>query len=366
MFVDPLTQLRYLAPDEYQFRKQVLSFMHFLHSEGATVLFTSQNTTPQPDDDLQFMSDGTITLTRDPRERTLEVTKFRGSDFEAGKHSIRIAHGGMSVFPDLIPRQHGREFTDETIPSGVPELDQLLYGGIERGTATIITGPTGVGKTTTGIQFMKEAAGRGERSIVYTFEEGKETLIHRCESISMPVKEMLDRGTLTIEEIEPLELSADEFAHRVRREVEEEDTEIVMLDGIAGYRLSVHGGQDDLTRELHKIGKYMKNMGATLLLINETNAIAGNFEVTDEGVSYLADNILFLRHLEIDGDMRKAIGVLKKRTSDFERTVRQFQLDEYGIRIGEPMTGLRGILNGTPEWIDRPKELLGDAGEKER
>ncbi|KYH26112.1 DNA repair and recombination protein RadB [Halalkalicoccus paucihalophilus] len=362
VFVDPLTQLRYLAPDDYQFRKQVLSFMQFLHGEGATVLFTSQDTTPQPDDDLQFMSDGTITLTRDARERLLEVTKLRGSDFEDGRHSFRIREGRMCVFPDLIPRQHGREFADETIPSGVPELDQLLYGGLERGTATIITGPTGVGKTTTGIQFMKEAAGRGERSVVYTFEEGRETLIHRCESINMPVGEMLEKGTLRIEEIEPLELSADEFAYRVRQEVEEEGTEIVMLDGIVGYRLSVYGNHDDLTREIHKIGKYMKNMGATLLLINETNSIAGNFEVTDEGVSYLADNILFLRHLEIGGEMRKAIGVLKKRTSDFERTVREFKLDEYGIRIGEPMTDLRGILNGTPEWIDGPNELIRDGG----
>lgn len=362
VFVDPLTQLRYLAPDDYQFRKQVLSFMQFLHGEGATVLFTSQDTTPQPDDDLQFMSDGTITLTRDVRERFLEVTKFRGSDFEDRRHSFRIKHGGMHVFPDLIPRQHGREFANETIPSGVPELDQLLYGGIERGTATIITGPTGVGKTTTGIQFMKEAAGRGERSVVYTFEEGRETLIHRCESINMPVGEMLEKGTLRIEEIEPLELSADEFAYRVRQEVEEEGTEIVMLDGIVGYRLSVHGKRDDLTREIHKIGKYMKNMGATLLLINETNSIAGTFEVTDEGVSYLADNILFLRHLEIGGEMRKAIGVLKKRTSDFERSVREFELDEYGIRIGEPMTDLRGILNGTPEWVDESDELIRDGG----
>ncbi|ADJ14291.1 ATPase domain-containing protein [Halalkalicoccus jeotgali] len=362
VFVDPLTQLRYLAPDDYQFRKQVLSFMDFLHGEGATVLFTSQDTTPQPDDDLQFMSDGTITLTRHLRERLLEVTKFRGSNFEDGRHSFRIRHGGLHVFPDLIPRQHGREFANETIPSGVPELDQLLYGGLERGTATIITGPTGVGKTTTGVQFMKEAAGRGERSVVYTFEEGRETLIHRCESINMPIREMLDRGTLRIEEIEPLELSADEFAYRVRREIEDHDTEIVMLDGIVGYRLSVHGDRDDLTREIHKLGKYMKNMGATLLLINETNSIAADFEVTDDGVSYLADNILFLRHLEIGGEMRKAIGVLKKRTSDFERSVREFELDEYGIRIGEPMTDLRGILNGTPEWVDEPNELLRDGG----
>ena len=96
-------------------------------------------------------------------------------------------------------------------------------------------------------------------------------------------------------------------------------------------------------------------MGVTVLLINEVEYITGDFAVTDVGISYLADNIVILRYLELEGEMRKAIGVLKKRLSDFEKTLREFEISRYGIKVGKPLTGLRGILSGTPEWVDKPK-----------
>ncbi|MFC6724579.1 ATPase domain-containing protein [Halobium palmae] len=350
IFVDPITQLRYLSPDEYQFRKEVLSFMQFLKERGATVLFTSQDTPSTPDDDLQFMCDGVVELNRQEEGRTLSVPKFRGSGVRDGSHALRIDDGGIEVFSRLVPRQHGAEFTAETISSGVPELDRLLKGGLERGTVTIITGSPGVGKTTSGIQFMKEAAGRGERSVVYSFEEARSTLLHRCESINIPVREMIEKGTLAVEEIEALQLSATEFAHRVREEVEENDTQIVMIDGVEGYKQALRDTDSDLVRELHSICRYLKNMGVTVVLMNEMRTIVGEFRLTEAGLSYLSDNIIFIQHLEIDGRMRKAIGVLKKRTSDFERQVREFRITEYGVKIGEPMDGLRGILSGSPTW----------------
>lgn len=359
VFVDPLTQLRYLSPDDYQFRKQVLSFTEFLKEQGATVLFTSQDTEAEPDDDLQFISDGIIHLLRSSKGRAIEVHKLRGSDFEGGTHTLRIDHGGLTVSPNLVPRQHAQEFDAETISSGVPELDKLLHGGIERGTVTIVSGPAGVGKTTTGIQFMKEAAGRSERSVIYSFEEGKGTLLHRCESINIPINEMLERGTLEIEEIEALQLSSDEFAQRVREQVEEQDARIVMIDGVAGYRLALRGDDQSLTTELHSLSKYLKNMGVTVILVSETRDTTGSFQVTEEGLSYLGDNIVFLQHLEIDGRMRKAIGVLKKRTSDVERTVREFEITEYGVRIGDRLTEVQGILSGTPEWSGSNREDTG-------
>ncbi len=172
--LDAITQFRYLSADAFQFRKQVLSFVRFLLEQGATILFTSEGSIAAPDDDLQFISDGVIHLNSDSADgRTLNVTKFRGSDFRRGFHSMRLTNKGMEVFPRLQPEVYKREFVMKVIPSGVPELDELLHGGIERGTVTIITGPTGVGKTTLGLQFMKEAAGRGERSVVYTFEEAE-------------------------------------------------------------------------------------------------------------------------------------------------------------------------------------------------
>lgn len=350
VFIDAMTQFRYLATDPFQYRKQVLSFLRFLAEQGATVLFTSESSAEAPDEDLQFLADGVIHLEFAPDGRTLSVTKFRGSDFRSGYHAMRLSEKGMEVFPRLVPEDYRREFVPETISSGVPELDELLHGGLERGTVTIITGPSGVGKTTLGLVFMKEAAGRGERSVVYTFEEGVETLLARCEAINIPVHAMMERGTLNVVPIEALRYTPDEFARLVRHEVEEEGSRLVMIDSISGYRLSLRG--KDLVSHMHALCKYLANMGVTVLLINEVEHITGEFRATEVGISYLADNIIFLRYLEMGGELHKAIGVLKKRLSDFEKTLREYEITRYGVKVGTPLTGLRGILSGTPELAE--------------
>ncbi|MBD1806268.1 AAA family ATPase [Microcoleus sp. FACHB-SPT15] len=350
IFIDSMTQFRYLATDTFQFRKQVLSFLRFLTEQGTTVLFTSEHSVEAPDDDLQFMSDGVLNLNFSGGDRTLYVSKFRGSGFRDGYHSIRLTSNGMQLFPKLIPQVFERAITTETISSGIPEIDELLHGGIERSTITIISGPSGVGKSTLGLQFMKEAAGRGERSVIYTFEENKETLLHRAEGVNVPVHAMQERGTLSIVPIEPLHYTPDEFANLVRREVEHQQAQIVMIDSVSGYRLSVRG--EDLTPHLHALCKYLQNMGVAVLLINEVESITGEFRATEIGISYLADTIIFLRYLEIRGELRRVIGVLKKRMSDFEKNLREFQISRYGIKVGSPLKQLRGILTGVPELLE--------------
>ncbi|MBD2001127.1 AAA family ATPase [Leptolyngbya sp. FACHB-541] len=350
VFIDAMTQFRYLATDVFQFRKQVLSFLRFLLEQGATVLFASESSPTMPDDDLQFMSDGVIELQQTNGTRCLMVVKFRGSGFRAGAHTFRLLATGMEVFPRLQPEAYERDFKMEAIPSGVPELDALLDGGIERGTVTIFTGPTGVGKTTIGVQFIKAAAERGERSVLYAFEEQVSMVLHRAEAISIPVRGMVQRETLSIVAVEPLQFSPDEFANLVRQEVEQKQARIVMLDSIAGYRLSVRGA--DLVSHLHALCKYLQNVGVTVILINETEGITGDFRATEIGISYLADNIVFLRYLEMQGEMRKAIGVLKKRLSNFERTLRELDITSDGIQVGQPLSQLRGILRGEPEQVN--------------
>lgn len=362
VFVDPITQLRYLSTDQYQFRQQTLSFMRLLSEHGATVLFTTQATKSSPDDDLQFMSDGTIELGYTTTGRSIAVPKFRGSDTRSGDHGVSITDEGLEVYPEIAPDEYQQEFVAESIASGVPEVDALLNGGLARGTVTVLSGPTGVGKSTTGTQFLKEAADRNERSVIYLFEESEMTFIQRSEAINIPVKEMRDRETLNIEEIEPLNTSPQEFAKLVRREVEEEGTEVVMIDGIAGFKLSLQGEEDELVTHLHALNRYLKNMGVTVVLVEEVANITGEFRATEVGISYLADNIIFLRHLELDGEMRKAIGVLKMRTSDFERTLREFKITEDGITVGEPLTQLQGILSGKPERIDSNNEPDSEFG----
>jgi circadian clock protein KaiC len=345
VFIDSLTQFRYLAPDALQFRKQALSLLHFLCEQGATVIVSSEGTTENPDDDLGFMTDGVIELESSPQGRTVGVTKFRGSGFSGGRHTLRIGAWGIGVFPTLQPQGQGITPRTECLSSGVPSIDQMLGGGLERGTVTIITGPTGVGKTTLGLLFMKEAASRGERSVVYSFEENPQTLFTRCEAVSIPVRAMTEGGTLSVLKIEPLQYTTNEFAQMVRFQAEELRSRIVMIDSVAGYRLSLRGA--DLVRSLHALSRYLSQMGVTTLLINEVEAITGRFQATESGISYLADNIVFLRYLEVEGELQKAIGVLKKRLSGFEDTIRRMEITRYGLKVGEPFR-LHGLLGGVP------------------
>jgi circadian clock protein KaiC len=155
-------------------------------------------------------------------------------------------------------------------------------------------------------------------------------------------------------QVEPLRFTPDEFSNIVRRDVEERGTHLVMIDSTAGYRLSL--GDGELVGYLHALCKFLQNVGVAVLLTNEVESITGEFRATELGISYLADNIIFLRYLEMDGELHRAIGVLKKRLTSFEKTLREIELTRYGIKVGKPLTGLRGILRGTPEWVDAPRK----------
>ena len=353
VFLDPVTQFRYLTEDDYQFRKQVISLMRYLTANDATVLFTSQRSEDAPDDDLQFLADGVVDLAQTGDGRTLDVPKLRGSDSQNGTHALTISHDGIEVYPVLVPGDHDATFATETIPSGVENLDALLDGGIERGTVSVLSGPTGVGKTTIGSLFMTEAAARGERAVIYMFEENVATFRHRTDAVGLPVDRMVAEGTLAIEEIEPLDLSPEQFASMVRTEVEQRDTSVVMIDGIKGYTLSIQGDQQELVRKLHALGRYLKNMGVTVVFVDEVGTVAGEFRPTESGISYLADNILFLRYAEVGAELGKVAGVLKKRVGSFERTLRPLSIDTDGITVGDPLSTVDGLLSGSPS-LDRP------------
>lgn len=347
VFLDSITMLRFLNRDPFQMRKMAHSLTHFIKQRGGTLLMTSETADEQEEKEATFWVDGVIQLEYSPAWRKLSVTKFRGSDFLHGNHSFKFGKGGITVYTRLQPRQYERSFISEPLSSGIPELDSLLHGGLEKGTITIVTGPTGVGKTNLGMQILKEAASRGERSAIYTFEESAETIIRRSESVNVPVREMIEKGKLKVVPVEPLSYSPDEFLKMVRTDIEEHGTEFVLLDSIGGYSLAVR--EESTLERLHALTVYLQNVGVTGMLIHESTNIAGQFQTTGMNASYLADNILFLRYIERNGELRKAIGVLKKRLSDFERSIRSFEVTSEGLKVGEKLTNLRGILSGMPE-----------------
>ena len=349
IFVDPLTQLRYLATDRFQFHRQVLSFLRFISEGGATVVLSSENSLEAPDNDVQFLVHSVIQLENKSDSRSLFVIKYRNSDFLTGCHSYRLTGNGAIVYPKLNAREFSREFPKSVLPSRNSELDKLLGGGIERGTINMLTGPSGVGKTTLGMQIISTCAVSGNKAVVFSFEEEVEMILTRCDAIGIKARARMQEGLLKVQKIEPLLYSVDEFALLVRNMVEEQDIKTVMIDSTSGYNLAMKG--EKLVDHLHVLCKYLQSMGVTVLLVTELTTITGDFRIAENGISYLSDNVIFLRYLEMQGEMKKAIGVLKKRLSDFEKTLREFEITQNGIKIGQPLTNLRGILRGEPEWV---------------
>jgi circadian clock protein KaiC len=355
LVIDPLSELHSLLPDDFQFRRSISSLFNELIDREITTLCTVQSTDDEATADLEHLGNVTIDVRRTTDRRTLEVTKFRGSPSVSGRHTVRIhADSGARLYPKLRPGDHYRETSRDRLPSDVPGLDDLLQGGLERGSVTIISGPSGVGKTTTGTHFLQAAARRGERALAFLFEELRSDYLHRSTQLGFDVQRLVDDGILEVEEVESLTQSPDEFAHSVREAVETRDVTFVMLDGVAGYRLGLRGddSQSQLTRELHALCRYLKRMGVTVVLVEEIRNVTGEFTPTEQQTSYLADTIVFLRYLEVDGRIEKAIGVLKKRYGGFDRTLRELSIDTGGLRVGEQLRGYRGLLQGIVEPLD--------------
>jgi len=351
VLLDSLTMLKYLYENPFQYKNMALSLIRHICSTGATLLMVSENHPNSADEEAEFWVDGVLEVTNSVDWRRIRVHKFRGSGFMGGDHAIKIDGQGIRVFPRLQPNEYARTFKSTPVSSGIDELDEMLHGGIEKGTISMLTGPTGAGKTNLGIQFMKQASMRGERSVIYTFEESVEVIIKRSQMIGVPVDEMIENGTLTIKSIEPFSFSPDEFSMMVRKDIEENGTEMVMIDSVGGYSLTVR--QDDPLERLHSLCTYLGNVGVTSFLVSETPNITGEFITTKLHASYLADNIIFLRYMEVRGELKKSIGILKKRMSDFERSIRELNITAEGIKVGKPLRNLHGILSGSPTVIER-------------
>lgn len=349
IFLDAVTQLRYLSGDEQEFRRQTFSMLRYLTEAGATVLYSSESASAESDIDLQFMSDGVIELGREGGRRTVQVLKLRSSDYQAGFHGMRIDDDGMHVFPRIVPSVRGASVVaGHKLATGIAKLDEMLRGGLEAGAITMISGPLGIGKTTLGLQILRQAAQQGTRGVVYLFEEAPASVMQRAEAIGMSLEALTADGRLMLEPIEPLRMTAQEFAYQVRQQVEMSDVRMVMLDSVSGYRLSLRG--EDLVAHLHALSRYLRGKGVTVLLINETELGREPLQSADPSIGYLADNVLFLCYLESDGMLQPGIGVLKRRLSAFDRALYHFELRDGGIEVGDQIRSTRGNLYGVPKF----------------
>ncbi|MDQ3817088.1 MAG: AAA family ATPase [Acidobacteriota bacterium] len=355
LVIDSLTQLRYLSTDEYQFRKQMLALVAFLDGCGCTSFLVFEPTELEKETSVALAADGIIHLHREVSPgrviglRSIEVEKLRGSDFMSGLHQMRIGDKGVMVFPHRIERPSEVRPGGKVLDTGIPQLDELLGGGLESGTTTIITGPAGAGKSTLGMKFLTKSVAGGDPAVLYAFEESSQSIVARCKGVGMPVQELLDAGTLQIVRVNPMELYPDEFLCLVRRAVENDGCRIVMVDSLRGYELAMEEF-GTMVANISNMVTYLNGKGVTTLLINEVENITGDLRATEFAVSYVADNIILMRYAEYNGQVIKIIGCLKKRLGSFQPELRELHITSEGMEVSEKLENMRGILTGVPVY----------------
>jgi circadian clock protein KaiC len=236
--------------------------------------------------------------------------------------------------------------------SGVPALDDLLGGGIHTGTSTLMMGPAGSGKSTVAMQYAIAAAQRGERSVLFTFDESLATLLERAKGLGMDLTKYLDAGTIAIQQVDPAELSPGEFVARVRDAVDHHDAKIIVIDSLNGF-LSSMPNEQALILQLHDMLAYLGQQGVAAILTLSQHGFVGYSMNTPVDVSYLADSVLLFRYYEIRGEVKQAISVVKKRTGGHERTIRELSFSNQGITVGEALRRFEGVLTGTPRFIEQ-------------
>jgi circadian clock protein KaiC len=289
--------------------------------------------------------------------RRLRVVKYRGVAFRGGFHDYSIRHGGLEVYPRLVAAEHRQHTVDERFSSGIRELDQLLGGGIERGTSTLIAGAAGCGKSSMTAQFVASAVARGQHAAMFTFDESLHTLVSRSASLGADLQKALDTGRLILKQVDPAELSPGEFAWEIRRAVEKKQASVVVIDSLNGY-LNAMPDEHFLINQLHELLAYLAEMGVATLIVAAHSGIIGGEMHSPVDATYLADSVILLRYFEAFGEIKQAISVIKKRGGRHERTIREFSLDAGGIRVGEPLRAFRGVLTGVPAFEGRADTLM--------
>ena len=350
---DSLSEMRLLAQNPLRYRRQILAIKNYFSARKCTVILLDDKTSETGDQQLHSIAHGVITLEQLAQEfgkerRRLNVVKMRGIKFRGGYHDFILDTGGIRVFPRLIAAEHGRDFSSAACPTGSPGLDQLMGGGLVPGTSTLIVGPSGIGKTTLSIRCALSALERGEQAAFYLFDEGLATLFLRSTALGMDVRPYIENGQLTIHHIDPAELAPGEFAQMLRDAVELKGVTFVAIDSLNAY-LQAMPGEKFLTLQMHELLSYLNQQGVTTVLVLGQHGLIGEVR-SDVDLSYLSDATVLLRFFEANGRLRRAVTVIKSRTSDHAQTIHELRLGKGGVEIGEALVGFEGVLTGLPTY----------------
>lgn len=361
--IDSLSELRLLARDSLRYRRQILGLKQYFSGRRCTVILLDDRTAGVQDLQLQSIAHGVILLESVEREygimkRRLEVKKLRGAQFREGFHDYCIKRGGVEVYPRLVPSEHLLTFAPKQLKSGIEALDTLLGGGLDSGTSTLLVGPAGCGKSTIAVRYAVTAVEQGGRAAVFAFDETLATLVIRATGLGLDIRRHVDNKTLILRQVDAAALSPGQFVHEIRDLVEQKDLKLLVIDSLNGF-LNAMPGEQFLAMQLHELLGFLSQKGvATLMTVAQHGFVGSNVD-TPVDVSYLADTVLLFRYFEAAGEVRQALSVIKKRSGEHERTIRELVMKHGKILVGAVLTEFEGVLTGAPIYRGGLENLEG-------
>lgn len=353
LVIDSMSEIRLLSSDERHFRRQVLDLKEHLMSRECTTLFCDERLSPEQP--VHVLVHGVInleqtTLEYGPDRRRLRIAKLRGRSYSSGLHDFKILTGGLEVYPRLVASNDRGDLDGQIVSSGIPGLDRLFGGGIDKGTASLLLGPSGSGKSIMASQYAVAAALRGQRTAMYVLDERVNILLARARGLGLDLEGEADRGMIEIRQVDPAELTPGQFSDHVRGAITDRGVELVVIDSLVGYRQAMPE-ERWLSLYLHELLGFLNQHGVTVLMVLTQHGLPGTVRTNPFDLSYISDSILLFHIFEFGGELRKAVSVYKRRGGGHESSLRELRIDSDGVHIGDPLTEFRGITTGLPHFL---------------
>lgn len=352
-------------------RGELLRIASTLKSLGVTSLMTTERSTDYGEVARfgveEFVADNIVILrnglSEEKRRRTIEIVKFRGTPHQKGEYPFTVLpQQGLVIIP-LSDIELGQKSTDARISSGIAELDRMCGGGFFRDSIILVSGPTGTGKTLMATHFLADGVKRGERCALFAFEESREQFFRNARGWGMDYLAMEREGLLKVYCAYPEACSVEDHLVRLKEAVDEFDPNRIAVDSLSALeRVATQRGFREFVLALTS---FIKDRQIAGLFTATTPSLMGGSSVTEAHISTITDSIILLRYVELHGDMRRGLTLLKMRGSYHDKCIREYAIDSQGLQLGRPFRGVTGILSGhsvqlIPSEMERLEGLFAD------
>jgi circadian clock protein KaiC len=276
-----------------------------------------------------------------------------------GLHTIRITDAGLQIFPRIPEQTRNRAVTKyERLSTGVPGMDEMIGGGVVAGDAVMLTGPAGSGKSTVATQFMVAGLAKGETGVIAVFEEYPEEYLARATARNAVVGKMIKEGKLEVIYLRPLDLSVDEALFAILEAVDRIGAKRVVIDSLSGFEVALAPTfREDFRESLYRLVGTLTATGVTVFMTAEVSEAFSEARFTTEKVSFITDEIIVQRYIEMEGELKRVMTVIKMRGSDHSHEFRLYEVGAKGVVVGDSLTEYDGIITGVPTLRAKPTRI---------